>query len=71
MFLFVTDLFFFQIFRLCRCRPDLFLIQIFCFLTDLFIRLDIFLFIRQAHRLCTTVATSRQLPPLFAQLTYT
>jgi hypothetical protein len=75
LFVFVTDLFF--------CCPDFSFMSLICpsrfisypeffvFVTDLFIRLDIFLFIRQAQRLCATVAASRQLPPLFAQLTYT
>jgi hypothetical protein len=43
-------------------HPDFFV-----FVTDLFIR-PIF-FIRRAQRLCATVVASRQLSPLFAQLT--
>jgi hypothetical protein len=39
----------------------------FIFVTDLFIRPDFF--IRRAQQLCATVLTSRQLLPLFAQLT--
>jgi hypothetical protein len=39
----------------------------FIFVTDLFIHPDFF--IRRAQQLCVTVLTSRQLLPLFAQLT--
>jgi hypothetical protein len=68
----------------CQCHLFIFLLSIFfvyvadvfvliyflssfIFVTDLFIRPDFF--IRRAQQLCATVLTSRQLLPLFAELT--
>jgi hypothetical protein len=60
LFFFVTD--YFLLSRFFVYVADL-SVQIF-FVTDLFIRPDIFfLFIRRAQRLCATMAASRQLPP--------
>jgi hypothetical protein len=70
LFVFVTYLFFLlSIFFVYVA--DLFVLiyfsSSFIFVTDLFIRPNFF--IRRAQQLCATVLTSRQLLPLFAQLT--
>jgi hypothetical protein len=70
LFVFVTDLFF----LLSRffVYVAYLSVQIFLFLWLICLFVQVFfLFIRRAQRLCATVATSRQLSPLFAHLTCT
>jgi hypothetical protein len=67
LFVFVTDFFFFCCLDFFVYVADLsvqiyFSSSFFVFVTDLFIRPNIFLFIWRAQRLCATVAASHQLP---------